>query len=101
MSVKPFFEPILKAVTRGRRLPKSSIVTVTGHSLGGAKANAFATILKLARPDLEVHLITFGSPRIGGPIFVKTMVRLGIHIIRFVNGNDVVSQVPTHVVASW
>ena len=60
---------------------------ITGHSLGGAMATLCASRLEEKAPKLY----TYGSPRVGGPEFVKGME---VQHWRFVNNNDVVTKVP-------
>lgn len=56
----------------------------TGHSLGGAIANIAA-----AGHAYETHhLITFGQPEVGGPVFAKEVENQGIKFVRVVNHRD-------------
>eukprot|EP00656_Telonema_subtile_P005763 TRINITY_DN12636_c0_g1_i2.p1 TRINITY_DN12636_c0_g1~~TRINITY_DN12636_c0_g1_i2.p1 ORF type:complete len:490 (-),score=110.59 TRINITY_DN12636_c0_g1_i2:114-1583(-) len=74
------------------------IVNVVGHSLGGALANIFASVLTVAAPHAQIYLTTFGSPRVGSALWVKNLeANPNMHILRVVNGDDVVSLVPTSV----
>ncbi|MGA9643322.1 MAG: lipase family protein [Terriglobales bacterium] len=76
--VLPALNPALDAV-RGR-------VLFTGHSLGAAMATLMASA---RRPDC---LYTFGSPRVGDPAFVATLI--GVNNRRFVDCCDIVTRVP-------
>lgn len=72
---------------------------VTGHSLGGAFANLFAAVMKIAMPHLKIQLITFGTPRVGNGRFQKIVEGSMDYIARFVNKRDVVPQNPQHLAA--
>ena len=70
---------------------------MTGHSLGGALA-AMATISLESRNIPISGLYTFGQPRIAGWGMVNAMNRrLGDHIYRYVNNNDIVPLIPTQI----
>jgi pimeloyl-ACP methyl ester carboxylesterase len=68
-----------------KKQPKRT-VWFTGHSLGAALATIAAARYPAAR-----GLYTFGSPRVGNAAFAE---RLKVPAYRFVNNNDVVTQVP-------
>jgi len=77
---------ILAELARVTKLsPRTKDILVTGHSLGGGMANVAALLVKCARPDLRVHLVTLGSPRVGGADFVKLAQRKLTSIYRVVN----------------
>lgn len=63
-----------------------SRLILAGHSLGAALATLAATVL---RPAL---LVTLGSPRVGDADFVAALAE--VHVIRLVDGCDVVTQLP-------
>ncbi len=68
-------------------------IWITGHSLGGALAVLAAAQLQSLRPIQGLY--TFGQPRVGDRDFAKSMNRaLAGRMIRFVNNNDIVPQVP-------
>ena len=67
----------------GLKNPKS--VWMTGHSLGAA----MATIASTRYSPAELH--TFGSPRVGGPKFVR---HIKCPHYRFMNNNDIVCRIP-------
>jgi V8-like Glu-specific endopeptidase len=68
-------------------------LVITGHSLGGAMAALFAAETP---GDLSTAWIyTYGQPRTGFDAFVTTMTnRFGDRLVRVVNNNDIVPQVP-------
>ena len=78
----------LKELEYNSQLKKPKKVFFTGHSLGAAMATIAAT-----RYDAEC-LYTFGSPKVGGPNFVK---HLKCPHQRFVNNNDIVTKVPPSI----
>lgn len=92
-------EPEVMKWIRSRAVSKdSSLVYVTGHSLGAAMATLFAA--RLTDAGYKVILYTYGSPRCGNFEWAKTFE--GVEIYRFVNTNDVVTKIPpaglfTHV----
>ena len=72
-----------------------SIVTVTGHSLGGALATLCALDLQYNFFDSDsVQLYTFGSPRVGNADFSQSFKRRVPHCYRVINGMDVIPAVP-------
>lgn len=67
----------------------SSIVYVTGHSLGGAMATVCSKRLQDIKPNIVLY--TYGSPRVGDKRWVKT---LQVPHYRYQNNNDVVCRIP-------
>ncbi|KAI3891520.1 hypothetical protein MKX03_029043 [Papaver bracteatum] len=84
-----------------RKNEKAKVI-VTGHSLGGALAVVFPTVLAFHKEDWMLERIegiyTFGQPRIGDDKtgeFVKEQFRInGIKYFRYVYCNDIVPRVP-------
>jgi hypothetical protein len=46
-------------------------IVVSGHGIGGGVASLIAPILAVTCPQLGVHVVTFGSPRVGDESFVR------------------------------
>lgn len=67
-------------------------VFVTGHSLGGALAVLEAH--ELAENGFEVHLCTFGQPRVGSSELMQEVWEKTKSYWRLVNNNDVVPRSP-------
>ena len=76
--------------------PRCRKLLVTGHSLGGALATMGAfEWSELFRNQLEVSLVTFGSPRLGNPAFEREFRRRPIRRHwRVVHNADIVPHVP-------
>ena len=70
-------------------------VWFTGHSLGAALATVAAARVLADNGRLD-GLYTYGSPRVGDEVFVNDLggKLADGRLIRFVNGNDVVTAVP-------
>jgi triacylglycerol lipase len=67
-------------------------VYFTGHSLGAALAT-----LGVARYTGKCGLYTIGSPRVGDDRFARVVLQKTQSVFRFVNGQDVVTQVPPEI----
>ena len=78
----------LKELEYNSQLKRPKKVYFTGHSLGAAMATIAAT-----RHEAEC-LYTFGSPKVGGPNFIK---HVKCPHQRFVNNNDIVTKVPPSI----
>lgn len=79
-------------VTRSGEVPRR--VLITGHSLGGALATLAARDVAELRPDADVRLYTFGSPRVGNRAFAAEVARLVPHTYAVINVRDPVPRVP-------
>jgi pimeloyl-ACP methyl ester carboxylesterase len=81
------FEKIIAEI-RGKQ------IWLTGHSLGGALASVAASYL-LSR-DIKIEgIYTFGTPRVGDPKYRDYLNKeLTYKYWRFMNGNDLVSDIP-------
>ena len=84
--VDELWEEVTKELQRNGKLANPRDVYFCGHSLGGAMATIAAT-----RYPLAEAVYTFGSPRVGGKVFVDTCQ---VKHYRFVNNNDLVPKVP-------
>jgi hypothetical protein len=68
-------------------------VYFTGHSLGAALATISVTRFQGA----ACALYTFGSPRVGDDQFVRAVLQKTTKVFRFVNCQDIVTQIPPEV----
>lgn len=69
---------------------RSGKVVFTGHSLGGA----MATLAAASFGKADDPLITFGSPRVGDPVFATELKRKGLKIDRYVLCCDIIARLP-------
>jgi len=76
---------ILEELEHNDQLKLRKDVYMTGHSLGAAMATISSTRYQ---PE---ELFTFGSPRVGGPRFIKN---IKCKHYRFMNNNDIVCRIP-------
>ncbi len=83
--VNDLWMDILAELEHNDQLKVRKDVYMTGHSLGAAMATIASTRYQ------PTELFTFGSPRVGGPRFVKNIKC--IHY-RFMNNNDIVCRIP-------
>jgi pimeloyl-ACP methyl ester carboxylesterase len=68
-------------------------VFFTGHSMGAA----LATISVTRFPGSACALYTVGSPRVGDDRFVRAVLQKTRNVFRFVNCQDIVTQIPPEV----
>jgi len=76
---------IVKILDKNSQLKATKDVYFTGHSLGAAMATISATRYQ------PKELFTFGSPRVGGPLFIKN---IKCDHYRMMNNNDIVCRMP-------
>ena len=76
---------VVNELSKNDKLKTPKKVYFTGHSLGAAMATIAAT-----RTPAEA-LFTFGSPRVGGPLFIKN---IKCPHMRCMNNNDIVCRIP-------
>ena len=85
--VNDLWMDVVKDVDHNAQLKKPREINLCGHSLGAAMATIAATRLN---GDVKA-LYTFGSPRVGGPQFIKN---IKCPHMRFQNNNDIVTRMP-------
>tara|TARA_B100001113_G_scaffold353753_1_gene359617 strand:- start:8894 stop:9652 length:759 start_codon:yes stop_codon:yes gene_type:complete len=83
--VNDLWMDILAEIEHNQQLKVQKDIYMTGHSLGAAMATIAAT------RHAPVELFTFGSPRVGGPKFIKN---IKCPHLRFMNNNDIVCRIP-------
>lgn len=83
--VNDLWMDVLKELEHNDQLKVRKDVYMTGHSLGAAMATISATRY------IPHELFTFGSPRVGGPRFIKN---IKCPHYRFMNNNDIVCRIP-------
>jgi triacylglycerol lipase len=76
---------VVDVLAKNDKLKNPRDVYYTGHSLGAAMATISAHRIS------PKALFTFGSPRVGGPIFVKS---ISCPHTRCMNNNDIVCRIP-------
>lgn len=81
------------------RLKQNYSLWVVGHSLGGAFANVFLSLLASDSNEgwvdkKQTHLITFGAPRVGNWRFARRLEYYFPNIFRIVNNGDIVVHLP-------
>ena len=81
--MKAVWPEIIQALPDGRRL------LVTGHSLGAALATLAAAI------QSNVHLYTFGSPRVGNEAFRDAVAAIAVRAERYIDNRDLVCRLPS------
>lgn len=86
-------QQVIDSFFNGKR---PSRIHCVGHSLGGALATLTADYLKSTHAGSDVQLYTFGSPRVGGMDFARTLTnRVGAaNIHRVFHPADPVPMVP-------
>jgi triacylglycerol lipase len=75
------------------RANPGACVYFTGHSLGAA----LATIAVTKFAGANCGLYTVGSPRVGDDRFVRAVLQKTKRVFRFVNSQDIVTQVPPEI----
>jgi predicted lipase len=70
-------------------------VHITGHSLGGAVSVLYGAKLSQENPGLDIHVTTFGAPRVGNKKF-KAWVQQApkLYMNRIHNSWDIVTHLP-------
>lgn len=77
-------------------------VAVTGHSLGGALASfcGLDLVMNVHIPNDRIWLATFGSPRVGNPVFASFFNSTLPFSVRVTHNRDVVVHLPPHTPGS-
>lgn len=83
--VNDLWMDVLSEIEHNDQLKVRKDVYMTGHSLGAAMATIASTRY------IPEELFTFGSPRVGGPRFIKNVK---CNHYRFMNNNDIVCRIP-------
>lgn len=69
---------------------------LTGHSMGGAVAQAIGFALHVVHPVRVHRVVTFGAPRIGGALkWAAPAAASGLRADRWVNDDDIGPRVPS------
>ncbi len=92
-----YFNQLADAVKNAvQNLDPAKPLVIAGHSLGGAMANLAAIDLAIHRPELKsnLHLYTYGTPRVGDRTFVETHSRMVPNHYRVINLADMVPMTP-------
>lgn len=74
---------------------------IIGHSAGGATAQLAAMTIKLKLGLEDIHLYTFGAPRVGNKAFAKKITDLMMESWRFTHSRDIVPTLPWLSMGFW
>lgn len=88
-----------KMISFVSHLNDSDSLVVTGHSSGGAVASflVYDLVTEDAFQYNNIHLYTFGSPRVGNKAFMKSFISFDIHHNRITYKNDMVPHLPQEI----
>ncbi|MFH7242480.1 MAG: lipase [Spirulina sp.] len=92
-----YFNQLAEAVRAAvQTLDPTKPLVISGHSLGGALANLAAMDVALHYPDFQpnLHIYTYGTPRVGDLAFVEAHSKLLPNHYRVVNLADMVPMTP-------
>lgn len=92
---------VTAAVLRLQHRHGLSPVYATGHSMGAALATICALELRTVHRLHDVHLVTFGSPRVGNAVFSAWFERKVASHWRFTHNRDIVPSVPPPYMGFW
>ncbi len=76
-------------------VPDNSPILLTGHSYGAAAACVLAAIYRLAQPDRDICLLTYGCPKPGDDRMIKILDQ--VNQFHIVDQGDVVAGLPPNV----
>lgn len=92
-----YFKQLAEAVKAAvQTLDPTKPLVISGHSLGGALANLAAMDVALHYPEFQpnLHIYTYGTPRVGDLAFVEAHSQLLPNHYRVVNLADMVPMTP-------
>ncbi|KAG8776684.1 hypothetical protein FRC12_000782 [Ceratobasidium sp. 428] len=84
----------LAAIKKAMSERSTSLVTLTGHSLGGAITLIDALYLSINLPSATLKVVTHGMPRVGNPAFATLMDSRIKDLTHINNEKDIVPIVP-------
>ncbi|KAG8780339.1 hypothetical protein FRC12_023169 [Ceratobasidium sp. 428] len=84
----------LAAIKKAMSERSTSLVTLTGHSLGGAITLIDALYLSINLPSATLKVVTHGMPRVGNPAFATLMDSRIKDLTHINNEKDIVPTVP-------
>uniref|UniRef100_K4A9Q4 Fungal lipase-type domain-containing protein n=1 Tax=Setaria italica TaxID=4555 RepID=K4A9Q4_SETIT len=87
---------ITNAVRKARKLHGDCDIIVTGHSMGGAIASFCALDLAISFGSDNVHLMSFGQPRVGNAAFASYFAKYVPKTIRMTHERDIVPHLPPY-----
>ncbi|CAN6300922.1 unnamed protein product [Urochloa humidicola] len=87
---------IKNAVRKAKKLHGDCDIIVTGHSMGGAIASFCALDLAISFGSDNVHLMTFGQPRVGNAAFASYFAKYVPNTIRMTHERDIVPHLPPY-----
>lgn len=97
VNISSLAESVIEEVKRLMEQYKNETlsITITGHSLGAALALLVANELTANVPDVPpVAVFSFGGPRVGNRAFADMVESNNVKVLRIVNNQDVITQVP-------
>lgn len=95
--IKSLSESVVEEIQRLTEIYKGETlsITVTGHSLGAALAVLVADEISVCKAEVPpVAVFSFGGPRVGNKIFANRIKSRKVKVLRIVNSQDVITQVP-------
>lgn len=84
----------LAAIKKAMSERSTSLVTLTGHSLGGAISLIDALYLSINLPSAKLKVVTHGMPRVGNPEFAALIDTKITDLAHINNEKDIVPIVP-------
>ncbi|TKV96116.1 hypothetical protein SEVIR_9G408500v4 [Setaria viridis] len=87
---------ITNAVRKARKLHGDCDIIVTGHSMGGAIASFCVLDLAISFGSDNVHLMSFGQPRVGNAAFASYFAKYVPKTIRMTHERDIVPHLPPY-----